>query len=319
MGTSRRLLVTSLLLALVAGSCGGDDGGFAGDPLDEPVAVDIVRNVPYITDAEVFQVWGIDDDRTLTMQRFVPDGDGPWPIVVILHGRQHDSDMVAPLAEAIAERGAITYAPDYLYDDPARSFEQIESGLWMGEKTIPDLTCVVAAARADAVSHGGDPDHVVLVGHSFGGMVGATVALVGDDPGIQLGASGTCVVSGASSSPKAFVGLDAVYDWAALAGSRDFEFFAEAEDAHRAVSPLSHVDPASEVSPEFHLLSSDLSIPMQAGGHTFDGFMGTFEAALREAGYAVSTTINPGQSHSAYIQPRAMPEVVDLIIELAYD
>ncbi len=152
------------------------------------------------------------------------------------------------------------------------------------------------------------------------------VALTGDEAGMQLGASGECVVSTGSPVPKAVVGVEGHYDFVLLAESMDPEFFAAAPDGHRAVSPMHQIGPATAESPEFHLVSSDLplssfvkDLPPELEDHTWDGTMTTFEAALLDAGYTVSTTIYPGKPHMEYIMTTTNAAVVDLIVEVAYE
>lgn len=295
------------MIVLALASCGDDGGSQLGGPPAEPVEFTSTTMV-YLSDAAVYGLDGIRTGQTVAMDRYVPEGDGPWPIVVIVHGTHSD---VALLAPAVAERGAVVYAPDYLYESFPTSTEQIRSGLWMGGTTVGDLVCAVRTARADAVDHGGDPDHLVLVGFSRGGVLGATVALAGDDPAAAPGMSGSCAVSDGSVVPQAFVGLDAPYDLYTWAEEDVPEMVAFDSEAFQAMSPLSYTDrPPSDQPTVFHLLA-----PYQAGD--YDDTV-RLEAALATTGYPVTATFFPGAGHMAFIYPRVMPEVVDLIVDLGY-
>ncbi len=101
-----------------------------------------------------------------------PSKKGPWPVIVTIHGRPRTQADMAEVAQALARKGAVVYNVDYRGVRPAytKGFPQ----------AIADVACAIRYARATAKRYGGDPDHVVLVGHSMGGYVGMMVALAGD-------------------------------------------------------------------------------------------------------------------------------------------
>ena len=47
-------------------------------------------------------------------------------------------------------------------------------------ESIDDVACAIRFARANTAKYGGDPDHIVLVGHSMGGYVGMMVSVAGN-------------------------------------------------------------------------------------------------------------------------------------------
>jgi pimeloyl-ACP methyl ester carboxylesterase len=107
-----------------------------------------------------------------TADVYYPSNHGPWPVIVTIHGRPRTQRDMAEVAHALAARGAVVYNVDYRGVRPAytRGFPE----------SITDVACAIRYARSTASRYGGDPTHVVLVGHSQGGYVGTMVALAGD-------------------------------------------------------------------------------------------------------------------------------------------
>jgi acetyl esterase/lipase len=143
----------------------------------------------------------------------LPAGEGPFPVVVLLHGGfwrvGWDRTLMTPLARQLAERGVAAWNVEY------RRVGQ-EGGGWPG--TFLDVAAAVDhLARVDAV----DSSRVVTCGHSAGGHLALWLAgrhrLAAEAPG----ASPTVRLRGA-------VALGAVAD---LASGWDTDW---AEDRIRA-------------------------------------------------------------------------------------
>ena len=102
-----------------------------------------------------------------------PASGGPWPLVVMLRGgpsAPNGRDYLAPLAEALAVRGAVVFVPD------VRQSADYAGGF---PATFQDIACAIGVARRLAPAYGADPGRVTLMGHSLGGWTGAVVALTG--------------------------------------------------------------------------------------------------------------------------------------------
>ncbi|MDX2847696.1 alpha/beta hydrolase family protein [Actinacidiphila glaucinigra] len=100
---------------------------------------------------------------------YLPEGDGPFPVVVLVHGgwwtAMFDRRQVVPLAEDLVSRGFAVWNVEY------RRIGEPGGG-WPG--TFDDM-----AATVDAVAHldpAVDTARVLVVGHSAGGHLAAWVA-----------------------------------------------------------------------------------------------------------------------------------------------
>lgn len=101
----------------------------------------------------------------------LPEGTGPHPLVVVIHGGCWQSaygvDHVRPLAAALTREGYATWAIEYRrLGDPG--------GGWPG--TFEDADAALAHVRVLAAAHPLDPDRTVLLGHSAGGHLALWLA-----------------------------------------------------------------------------------------------------------------------------------------------
>ena len=111
----------------------------------------------------------------------LPPGDGPFPVVVLIHGgcwlAEYDLGYMAGLAAAITAEGYATWTIEY-----RRVGE--EGGGWPG--TFADVAAAADHVRVLARSYPLDTGRVVAVGHSAGGhlalWLGARRVLAADDP-----------------------------------------------------------------------------------------------------------------------------------------
>ncbi|GGD46433.1 alpha/beta hydrolase fold domain-containing protein [Erythrobacter arachoides] len=128
---------------------------------------------------------------------YAPEGAVPTigaPVVVFFYGGSWNSgtrrgyDFVG---QALASRGFVTVVPDYRLVPDVRYPAFVEDG-----------AAAIRWARANVAQYGGDPDRIVLMGHSAGGYIAAMLAV--DDR--WLGADRAAV--------RGLVGLAGPYDFA---------------------------------------------------------------------------------------------------------
>jgi acetyl esterase/lipase len=135
-------------------------------------------------------------DKPLLARLFKPRGEGPFPIIVEVHGgawclmdRTHD----APVNEPLARSGVIVVALDFRMPPDAK---------YPG--SMADINYGVRWVKSHATSMGGSPDRVGLMGSSSGGHQVMLAAMRPRDPryasillsteGAQPDATVNCVV-----------------------------------------------------------------------------------------------------------------------------
>jgi acetyl esterase/lipase len=218
-------------------------------------------------------------------------GDG-WPIAVLLHGGGVNKTTLRSLGRALAAQGVVAYVPEY------QSYGAPPDGILTG---VEDAACAVRFARARGGEYGGDPQKMIVIGHSAGGAFGAVVALAGD------WFHGDCYVTEGSAIPDVFIGLDGAYDiirYTAEAALRR----APAEE-WALMGPYAHI--GSEPVPQgisFHLI---------AGGSITELLQDAqaFETALADQGYEVTLTVFAGVDHM-YVASGHNARTVAAILEI---
>lgn len=138
----------------------------------------------------------------------LPDGAGPFPVVVLIHGGCWTQGFAtlrntAPLASALAERGIATWNIEY------RQLGQAGAG-WPG--TFQDWAAATDALRELAKEHPLDLGRVLAAGHSAGAHAALWLAA---RPGLPEGSE----IRGGDPLPlKAAVAIDGPGDLAAFVG-----------------------------------------------------------------------------------------------------
>lgn len=117
--------------------------------------VELATNVPFIQDRELDVLGPVDPAASL-------------PGVVLLHGAGLQRSDYRDLSEGIAQRGAVVFNADW------RVLPATQDG------GLEDAACAVRHARAHASQYGADPNKIVLVGHSTGGVFAGRIGTEGD-------------------------------------------------------------------------------------------------------------------------------------------
>lgn len=160
-------------------------------------------------------------DRLQFGELRLPEGTGPHPVAIVVHGgcwlAEYDLGYVAALAAALTDHGVATWSLEYRrVGDPG--------GGWPG--TFRDVAAAADHLRELAPAHGLDLDRVVAVGHSAGGHLALWLAArqrVAERPGgAEL----------AGHDPLPLVGV------VSLAGIADLADYASPEGCGAAVEDL---------------------------------------------------------------------------------
>lgn len=159
----------------VAG-CGSDD-----DPEDEAVDGAVPPSEAADEEDGVDVIAYGDEDELQRGALSVPEGAGPHPVVVLVHGGfwrpEYDRRLMDRLAEAVVAEGWAAWNVDYRPSG--------EGGGW--PTTFTDVAAAVDHVAELADAHGLDVERVAVVGHSAGGTLALWTAaranLPDDAPG----------------------------------------------------------------------------------------------------------------------------------------
>ena len=103
-------------------------------------------------------------EKALFLDLHVPDGPGPFPAAILIHGGGFDQGSrkanVRPLFEPLADAGIAWFSIDYRLA-PEFRFPQ----------AIADVDAAIEWVKANAAKYRVDPSKIVLIGESAGGFL----------------------------------------------------------------------------------------------------------------------------------------------------
>lgn len=226
--------------------------------------------------------FGIDAEVT------VPDGEGRFPAVVLVHGGGWvggNTAIMQPLAAFLNDNGYLTVNTHYL-------LSTLDFPGFPG--AVEDVACAVRYAA----SHPNGDGTVTVIGHSAGAHIGALVALTGDDY------VGDCPYSG-TGIPNRFVGLAGPYDVTRL-GLAIIAFF--------GATPQTDPDSWTAGNPqELTDQNLDLDSLIMYGdedGLVSDDFAVQFHNALAASGSTSVLEVVEGARHNEMHDPELVGDLI---------
>jgi dienelactone hydrolase len=191
----RGILVVALAVALIAASCGGSDGDDrARAPSSErarkqpAAAAPGTYEVGQLTETFVDESRPTDSGsgegnaptRTLVTEIRYPQGDGPFPLVVLAHGQTGHPSKFNQLMTAWASAGFVVAAPVFPLTSNQASFETV--GDYVNQPA--DFSFVIDRMLASSDDDGPlagriDREHIGVAGLSLGGSTVYGIAFDG--------------------------------------------------------------------------------------------------------------------------------------------
>jgi len=227
-GRGALVTTTALLLPLLARSVRADD-------LHE---VEVVRDLAYVAGEDV-------SDRQ-KLDLYVPRGDGPWPVLMWIHGGAwavgHRKQEEA-LARRFAERGWAVAAIDHRMSKALWISEKLDTGVQHPEH-VKDCAAAFAWLRREAAARRLDVERMFVGGFSSGAHLSALLAT---DPrylkahGLELSSiRGALPVAGAYDI-RAYYEAHLEANGETMAEQHVLDVFGRGEGALEDASPLTHV------------------------------------------------------------------------------
>jgi acetyl esterase/lipase len=215
--------------------------------------------------------------RKLDVYAPVAAGKRPLPVIMFIYGGSWANGTREGYhfaARALAAAGFVTVVPDY------RLVPEVHFPGF-----VEDCAAALKWTRRHARDYGGDPDRIVLVGHSAGAYNAAMLAL---DPQF-LGADRAAV--------KGFVGLAGPYDFLPLDGpitTRTFGQWPRVEETQ----PIHYASASSPPALLLHGQQDDTVWPKNSIH---------LDARLRSLGVSSELKIYPGLGHVGIVTALAKP------------
>lgn len=238
------------------------------------------------------------DDDALTADIYLPDGDGPHPVVLFIHGGGWSVGSPAShhkLTCRFAEAGYLTISVDYALA-PERPFP---AGL---------DDCLFAAdwALAHASLYGGDADRMAISGDSAGGNLAAAVVAK------QLERDGVTSFRAASL-------LYGVYDWALLeripVGLPFYDWRSAGRSSTNYLGGASPSEPGVSPACSPHLAGFPPTQLLVGGEDPLLTQSLTFAADLQRGGVMTDLHVYDGMPH-AFLQVEEYPGCGEALAEI---
>ncbi|MEA3188740.1 MAG: hypothetical protein QOD99_2570 [Chthoniobacter sp.] len=223
-------------------AAGTKESTSAPDPSRNPESGERKKDIQY----------GMADGEPLLLDAAIPDGPGPFPVAVIVHGGGWSSGSkegdTALLVDPLTKAGLASFSINYRLAPKAR---------WPA--CFEDVQAAIRWTKAHASEYKGDPNRIALIGYSAGGQLVCQAAVCAtEDTRVQavVGFSApTDLVSDSERRGGLSISLRNLLD-------RPEQIDDETREILRKLSPLNYIMPGL---PPFLLLhgTADKSVPYE--------------------------------------------------------
>ncbi len=279
---SVRFVATALAVVLVSGAC---SPSMAVEPL-EPEEIEVrQRFSDYRNEVR---------PQLVTFYGQAADTD-PVPIVVLAHGLGGNREGMEVLAQPLSEKGLIVINAAWFAD----TGHLLES--------MSDVTCAVAYAYENAASWNGDPERIIVIGHSAG-VNAAMMAALSPDKMVQCenrANSRVWAVIGVAGDPSNVTEGGILWNMLQDTRLRSSYSSTEAAEVLETMNPYNHFGNNPNLTARFVHSAGDVVVDPVRDEQ--------FAEDMAAAGYDVEFLLMEGGGHGS-VWPEEVLQIVDELI-----
>lgn len=244
--------------------------------------------------------YGVAGGESLRLDVSVPDGPGPFPVVILVHGggwgsgdkagsdKPGNGADITPWFAPLTQAGFVWVSINYRLAPKHR---------WPA--CLEDVQAAIRWVKRHAADYGGDPARIALFGHSAGGHLACLAALqAGEDTRVQAVVGFSPVTDFEQELPRrggVSPALQALHN-------RSAEVTPDGLALLRATSPITHVHAKA---PPFLILhgDADRTVPLEQSRN--------FQARLQAVGGRCDLLVLPGAPHGLLKWDSFLPGYAD--------
>lgn len=223
------------------------------------------------------------DGRSLTLDVSAPEGGGPFPVLMVIHGggwTLHTNTIMEGMSRYIANRGYVVFNINYRTLPEGASMEEI----------VEDCMGALVWVKEHAADYKGDPERIAVTGDSAGGHLTAMIVTQAGNPAFTP----TYQNADNDMAIACAVPTYGLYDFVALAKIappviKDYmgESYKDNPERYKLLSPYYHI--RKDLVPQL-VMVGDLDFLYAENLKYVD--------ALQEAGAPVELWVHGGQTHA---------------------